>query len=156
MIYLGIDPGLSGALAVVSDAGRVEVWDMPTLTITVNGKAKRQLDLAALSKWFDLHPVDQVVIEDPHALPGQGATSMFNFGFTCGALHALVVSTETPMLPVRPAKWKAALGLTKDKDATRRWASRVYPTFAHLWTRAKDDGRAEAVLLAYYGMKVMA
>lgn len=159
---LGIDPGLGGALALyqpqhpIFAAGYAEVIDMPTHTITVNGKQKRQIDLYQLARWIDMHSSDisLAVIEDPHALPGQGVTSSFNFGAACGIAQMAAASAMIPMHLVRPATWKKAMNLTADKDASRRRASMLFPQHSANWARAKDDGRAEAVLLAYYGSKL--
>ena len=154
--YLGIDPGLDGALALYAP-GALEVLPMPTHTITVNQKKKRALDLAALATWFDLNRnrVRHAVIENPSAMPGQGVTSSFNFGFNCGVMQSMVAASVIPYTLVRPAVWKREMGLTADKDATRRTASQLMPAFAHLWPRVKDDGIAEAALLALYASKVV-
>jgi crossover junction endodeoxyribonuclease RuvC len=154
--FIGIDPGLSGAIAVWPENGEPVVNDMPTFEITVNGKKKTQIDLAQLARttpqsWQSWH----AFIENPGAMPGNGAVSMFNFGFACGVAQMAVAAAGIPYTLVKPAIWKRALGLTADKDASRQLASRLFPQSAHLWARKKDDGRAEAVLLAYYGSKVL-
>jgi crossover junction endodeoxyribonuclease RuvC len=84
-------------------------------------------------------------------MPAQGVTSAFNFGFAAGALQGLVAGNAIPMHLVAPLTWKRHYKLSADKDASRRRASQLFPAHSHLWARAKDDGRAEAVLLAYYG-----
>jgi len=155
--FIGIDPGLSGAIAVIDmRASHINVVDMPLHTITRNGKAKRQLDLYQLGNWFDLHrnTIKLATIEAVHSMPAQGITSAFTFGFAAGALQGLVAGNAIPMHLVAPLTWKRAFKLTSDKDASRRAASQLFPAFSHLWARAKDDGRAEAVLLAYYGSKL--
>lgn len=155
-IFLGIDPGLGGALATYqkTESGvLIYAEDMPTFEITVNGKKKRQIDLYKLAGLFNnnFQIADHAFIEDPHALPGQGVTSSFNFGASCGVAQMAVASCGIPMTLVRPAIWKKALSLTADKDACRRRASQLFPRYASLFSRSKDDGRAEATLLAYYG-----
>ena len=153
---LGIDPGLSGALALYNPETKdVEIVDMPTHEIKVNGKKKRTLDIYALGRWIDLNMnlIKEAIIEEPSAAPGQGVTSMFNFGFSCGVAQAVVAANMIPMTLVRPATWKKALGLTSEKDLSRRRASMLFPQHIGKWTRAKDDGRAEALLLAYYRSK---
>ena len=147
----GIDPGASGAIAVLT-GDELEIIDMPTLEI----RGKRILDLGTLARFFDLHGagLSLAVIEDPHAMPGQGVSSMFKFGFACGAVQAFVASAFIPVKLVAPAQWKRAMGLTSDKDASRRLASQLLPRWSHLWARVKDDGRAEAALLALYGRKL--
>lgn len=151
--FLGIDPGLSGAMALYDPkAVQVVIGDVPTLEI--NGK--RVVDLATLAQYFDMNSghVKHATIEAVGAMPGQGVSSMFKFGFVAGALQAMVAAHFIPVHLVQPAKWKKALGLTGDKDASRRLASQHFPQFAHLWARVKDDGRAESVLLALYGSKL--
>lgn len=157
-MILGIDPGASGALALlaIGDKGqeRIDrVFDMPTHEIKVNGKTKRRLDLYQLARWVDLYcsGIELAVIEDVHSMPGQGVVSVFSFGFAAGAAQQVVASACIPTLLVSPAKWKNRLGLTADKDGSRRLASMKFPDAAHNWARVKDDGRAEAALLAHYG-----
>jgi len=127
--------------------------DMPTKPIIVNGKQKRTLDLSKLGAFFELHAerIRLVTIEDPHAAPGQGVTSMFNFGFNCGAAQMAVAAHAVPTYLVRPAKWKLDMGLTSNKDDSRALATKLLPQFAHHWSLKKHDGRAEATLLAIYG-----
>jgi crossover junction endodeoxyribonuclease RuvC len=153
-LICGIDPGLSGAIALYGPLGStLLITDMPVHEITINGKTKRVLDLYALARWIDLYAatIKLCVIEDPHAMPGQGVSSCFTFGFNCGAVQAMAASSFVPMRLVRPATWKKAMHLSADKDASRRAASQRLPTFSSLWARSKDDGRAEAALLAMYG-----
>jgi crossover junction endodeoxyribonuclease RuvC len=157
MKYLaGIDPGLHGAIALLDEHGAVQVYDMPTHKITVNDKGRHQIDLYALARLLDMHGPDirMAYIEEVHAMPAQGVSSSFSFGFAAGAVQAMVASAFVRMHLVSPAKWKRAMGLTADKDASRRMASRLLPCFSHLWARALDDGRAEAALLAVYGSRL--
>lgn len=158
---LGIDPGLNGALAlrfdgrpweVKQDENEIEVFDIPTHLITVNGKKKKQIDLYAFARWIDVHrnTIKYAVIENPHSMPKQGVTSAFNFGFTCGVAQAMIASALIRTLLVRPATWKKQLGLSKDKDACRVRASERFPKYSSLWALAKHDGRAEATLLTLY------
>lgn len=155
---LGIDPGLSGALALLDAnygyaGAALQVVDMPTLTITTNGKKRKRIDLANLATWFDLHAssIEKAVIEDVNAMPGQGVSSMFKFGCVFGNLEAFVAAHFIKVETVRPQVWKKHFGLTADKDAARLHASRLLPAFSSLWSRSCDDGRAEAALLALYG-----
>lgn len=160
---VGIDPGLSGAVALyATDALRagaeyrlqtLKIIDMPAHEIKVNGKKRRQLDLYQLARWFDLHAADMrhAYIESVHSMPKQGVSSSFAFGFAAGAVQAMVAASFVPMTLVSPRVWKAAMHLNADKDASRRLASQRLPAFSHLWACAKDDGRAEAALLALYG-----
>lgn len=152
--FLGIDPGLSGALAFFDPVSNdLQVMDMPTHTITVNAKKKRRLDLNSLDVIFSSMLAVKTtiaVIENVNAMPKQGVTSSFNFGFTAGALNAFLAAKRIPFVSVAPATWKKIMRVTSDKDATRREASRLMPMHADKWRQVKDDGRAEAALLAYY------
>lgn len=153
MIVVGIDPGFSGAIAVV-DAGRlVEVHDMPTLA---SPKGRTELD--HLSLLGILRMVEErsrggavVWLEQVAAMPGQGVSSVFRFGQTYGAIECAVMSVHLPLRHVTAPVWKRALGLTADKGVCRRAAILRYPDAAQAFARVKDDGRAEAALIAAYG-----
>lgn len=157
-MIIGIDPGLSGAYAVYMGGAGVCPHDLPTLTVTVNKKQKVQLDLHRLYAMLKTYSVmsPHVVIEQVNAMPKQGITSAFNFGFTNGAIYALVIALGYPVTMVPPSVWKKAMGITggeekKDrKDEARKRASQLFPWIAGYFARVKDDGRAEAALLAYY------
>jgi hypothetical protein len=161
--YLGIDPGLHGALALYRPgnpelgAPYMTIEDIPTLEITVNKKKRLRLDLATLRIWFDFHGPDVIsaLIEEPHSMPDMGAPSIFTFGFVCGAIQQAVVDAQIPYRVIDPAAWKKMMHLSADKDATRQAASRMFPSFAHLWARKCDDGRAEAGLLAALRSKMI-
>lgn len=157
MIVAGIDPGKSGAMAIIQGDGSVSFHDVPR--ITLKGK-----DKPAWGQWsrewcmaLDLAGVEAVVIEDIAARPGQGVTSMFTFGRTLGFVHGLVAATTScPVHFVTPAVWKGKLGLlNSSKGASREKCSNLYPGTARELARVKDDGRAEAALLAHYGRKFL-
>jgi crossover junction endodeoxyribonuclease RuvC len=153
-LILGIDPGLDGALAVYSPQhNAVQTWDLPMLHFLVNKKEKRYLDVSGLKVWMDDHDIlfNHVIMENPNAMPKQGITSAFNFGQTIGLLIGLVTGLGCKLTLVRPANWKRAMSLDSDKDKCRQRASQLFPKCAGQWLRKKDDGRAEAALLAYYG-----
>jgi len=153
-LIAGIDPGLSGAIAFLDpDTHEIDVYDMPTLTLTRNGKKKRTIDLYALGMLMDSkrNDIRFAVVEAPSSRPGEGVTSAFTFGFVCGCAQMAVAANIVPMELVAPATWKRLLRLSDDKDASRALASRLYPKSANLWPLVKHDGRAEALLLAHYG-----
>ena len=151
---LGIDPGLDGALAIVSGDTVVAVQDMPTNTVTVNGKQRRIVDAYALARWIDAQQIDFAVIEDVSSQPKDGAVQAFKFGMTKGHAVQAVASNMIRMFLAHPSTWKRAMGLEgQDKDASRRVASQMFPAASHYWPLKKHDGRAEAVLLAHYGRK---
>ncbi len=149
-ILLGVDPGLSGALAFY-DGHELMIHDMPTLTITKNGKEKRRVDLMALLGILRTYPVKHCFLEAVNAMPGQGVTSMFSMGRTFGHIEMGIASCNIPITEVHPRAWKQKMNCTADKDSSRLRASQLLPNEAHQWSRKKDDGRAEATLLALYG-----
>lgn len=149
-MIIGIDPGLSGAIFLLQGDDS-DVFDMPVTERLVNGKLKRQIDPASLAR---ILPTDAefVIVEQVSAMPGQGVTSSFNFGFTAGAIQGVVAALGLPLRTVHPQVWKRKFGLLgQPKDASRAEASRRLPQHAHLWPLKKHDGRAEAALLALYG-----
>lgn len=146
---IGIDPGASGAVAVVSDAGGlVTVFDMPVFKI--NGKSR--LDVHQLGEQLrSILPASKAVVELVGAMPRQGVSSTFVFGFSTGAVHGALGALSVPLDTVTPAKWKAHFRLTKDKDAARQLATRKWPHGP--FSRVKDAGRAEAALIALYAIE---
>ena len=154
MILMGADPGLSGALAFLdTDSGDLEILDMPTLKAGTGGK--RIIDLATLAREIDARSdyVRHAFVEAVSTRPGEGAVGAFSFGQGFGALCGIIVANFIPRTFVRPAVWKKALGVPAAKDAARDRASQLLPQHAAQWARVKDDGRAEAALIAYYGSK---
>lgn len=150
---LGIDPGQSGALALVDVAApNVIVIDMPVHEI----RGKKHLDLYQLARWIDLYAasVSRAVVEEVGAMPKQGVSSSFKFGFNAGAANMAVAAAFIPAVLVRPNVWKREMGVAAAKTTSRQAASRLFPAFSHLWHRETDDGRAEAVLLAVYGSRM--
>ena len=153
-LFVGIDPGLSGALAF-RFGEEMDVRPMPTLTISKAKGTRRVLDLTALSNIIDDKTKNAarvgVFIERVSAMPKQGVASMFSFGESYGAIKGIVAAHFLPMTLVTPVTWKAKLKVSKNKDDARYRASQLMPRFAHLWSRRKDDGMAEAALIAFYG-----
>ncbi|MEY4863773.1 MAG: hypothetical protein RLZ51_1868 [Pseudomonadota bacterium] len=154
MISFGIDPGFSGAIAEFYPVERkLYVHDMPTVP---GQKGKVELNCHAVLEL--LHTAGEpatVWIEKVGARPGQGVSSMFRFGQQLGALEMAVAATEHQLRWVTPAKWKAHFGLSADKGAARKVAMERFPAVASLFARAKDDGRAEAALIALYGAEAL-
>jgi len=151
---LGIDPGLGGAMAFLHRKGRLLVRDVPTLEVVRGKKKKREIDQHGLQEILSKfgRGVTIAYMEVASAMPGQGTTSMFAFGFVYGSLRQAIVSNGIAMTHVAPPVWRKALAVRKGKDASRLRASELMPEYAELWSRAKDHGRAEAALIAYYGM----
>lgn len=147
MITVGIDPGNTGAIAFIH--GRfVTVVDMPLMA---NGK-KQQVNPAELSRILmdNIHEFDcEIFIEKVSAMPGQGVSSMFNFGMGYGVIQGVVAALGYRYQLVTPQKWKKVAGLIgKEKDNARTLAQQLYPD-APLG-RKKDIGRADAILIAHY------
>jgi crossover junction endodeoxyribonuclease RuvC len=149
MRVLGIDPGLHGALALIdTDFDDVlVVRDMPIAKTTV----RHELVAPWLSDIVrELEP-HEVYLERVHALPRQGVSSSFSFGMTYGTTRGVLAALKLPTHLVTPNEWKRALRLGADKSAARAMAANLFAREANLFARVKDDGRAEAALLAYFG-----
>lgn len=146
MIIAGIDPGANGGLATY-------YLDSHGLFLDPVPKVGKEIDKVAWACEWDLHGCDHIFIEQVGAMPGQGVTSMFNFGMVYGFVQALAFSTGVPVTFVRPQEWKKGVGIPNgaDKGASRLRASQLFPNDADKWSRVKDDGLAEAALIAYYG-----
>lgn len=160
MSFVGIDPGLSGALAFLGMAEdgtirTLQVRDMPIFTITNNKHKRREIDTQSLAQAIRLWAPHLVVVERVHSMPGQGVASSFTFGQGYGEIRGVTAALALPVEFVGPRVWKKALGVTSDKDTSRRAASMLFPRHAAYWSRKKDDGRAEAALLAWYGWRRM-
>ena len=143
-MILGIDPGISGALAWVSDDGHlISTSDMPV--IEINGKKK--VSPYILADMLKARMPTLAVIEEVGAMPGQGVTSMFGFGYSAGILAGVCAGLMVPTVMYRPAVWKRAAGVPADKGAARQMAQRFWPGCRD-FDRVKDGGRAGAALLA--------
>lgn len=155
MIVIGIDPGFTGAIAWLQD-GELAVFDMPTLP---GAKGKTTLNyhglITLLARPVGSEEPITVWLEQVGARPGQGVSSMFRFGQQLGAIEALVAAAGYRLRYVTPAKWKKHFGLSADKGAARGVAMQRFPEAADMFARAKDDGRAEAALIALYGHEEM-
>ena len=153
MRIIGIDPGLSGAIAVLEDSKVKEIFDMPVMP---DGKKnKRQLNSALLVKLIKDNIKDfentVMVVEQVNAMPGQGVTSMFNFGQTFGAIKGICAALGLPIFFVRPAKWKKHFELiNSSKDASRTKAIEMYPSNSEQLSKKKDVNKSDAILIARY------
>lgn len=155
MIIMGIDPGLSGAVAACDTiAGSMVLFDIPTFSLSRNGKSKREIDAVQLANLIaaDRHP-NHAFVEQVGAMPGQGVSGMFAFGKAYGIIIGVLAARGVPVTFVNPRVWKKALGVPTAKDGARARASQLMPASAEHWTRVKDDGRAEAALIAYWGVR---
>ena len=153
MIIFGIDPGLGGAISVLENKRVIEAFDMPTM---IDGKKnKRQVNGAQVTNIIkerlngDKEII--VVVEHVNAMPGQGVTSMFNFGQSFGVIKGICAALSLPIYFVRPIKWKKHFNLIKtNKDASRTKAIEVYPEISSKLSRKKDSNKADAILIGRY------
>lgn len=154
MKILGIDPGINGALASYDGSDFVISYDIPKLKSKGRGE---EINWAVLAEDFDLMFKDctHAFIENVQSRPGEGRGSGFKFGYAAGGLRALVACHRIPITMVTPTTWKASLGLTSDKDYSRTKATLLFAFNAADFARKKDNNKAEAALLAYYGHKRM-
>lgn len=156
MKVVGIDPGVTGAIALF-DGKNLLVEDIPNLEVVVNKKRKTALNFSAISELFQIlfAGADHAFLEQVSAMPGQGVTSMFNFGKTAGALEMALSMSGLPYTLVSPIKWKSELGLNSSGTRSLQRANQIFPSFPQFFKRVKDHNRAEAALLAWYGHQVM-
>ena len=155
MLIIGIDPGISGSICFFQDGKIVDVIEMPTMT--EGKKNKKQVNSSQVFneifekiKKLDKNEI-KVVIEQVSAMPGQGVTSMFNFGQSFGILKGVCSAMQLPMYFVRPAKWKKYFSLiNSEKDASRTRAIEVFPYFSSQLSRKKDSNKADAILIASF------
>lgn len=158
MIFIGIDPGLDGALAAIQEDGSViAVEDTPTLTVK-GKKNKRHYNVSEMYRNLRITVAAEgqrgvrVALENVHAMPGQGVSSMFSMGYGLGLWRGIIAALDLPLTMVEPVVWKRQMGLIgKDKAASVVLAQQRFPT-ADL-RRKKDHGRADALLLALYLME---
>ena len=155
MLIIGVDPGLSGSICFFEDGKILDVVEMPTMT--EGKKNKRQVngsqvynEISKKIKQVDKKDI-KVIIEQVSAMPGQGVTSMFNFGQSYGILKGMCSAMQLPMYFVRPAKWKKYFGLINtEKDASRTKAIEIFPYFSSNLSKKKDSNKADAILIASY------
>lgn len=145
--FIGIDPGISGAIASISPSG-IEFVDCPT--IKQNGKNRPNSTLMASELRRLAVPDSIAIIEIVHAMPGQGVSSMFSFGMGYGIWLGLLSGLDIPFEMITPQTWKKHFNLSGDKEASRMKALQLFPTEAHELKLKKHHGRAEALLLAEY------
>lgn len=154
MIVVGVDCGFSGAIAHYCTRTKdLDVIDMPVI---LNSKGKNEIDIHSLLHLLEPEAKDRMaVVEQVVSRPNQSSVATFRFGMGYGALIACVAANKTPMHLVTPQKWKKHFGLTSDKDTSRQLAMQRFPDYAEKFVRKKDDGRAEAALIALYGAEVL-
>jgi crossover junction endodeoxyribonuclease RuvC len=155
MLIIGIDPGISGSICFFKDGKILDVIEMPTMT--EGKKNKKQVNGSQvyneISKRVNENEKQnvRVIIEQVSAMPGQGVTSMFNFGQSFGILKGMCSAMQLPMFFVRPAKWKKYFNLiNSEKDASRTKAIEIFPYFSSQLSKKKDSNKADAILIASF------
>ena len=155
MLIIGIDPGISGSICFFENGKVIDIVEMPNMA---DGKKnKRQVNGAQIYNEISLRIKNfnkediRVVIEQVSAMPGQGVTSMFNFGQSFGVLKGICSAMQLPMYFVRPAKWKKYFNLiNSEKDASRTKAIEIFPYISSQLSKKKDSNKADAILLASF------
>ena len=155
MLIIGIDPGISGSICFFQEGKIMDVIEMPTM---IEGKKNKkqvngsQIFNEILERIRNIDKKDiKVVIEQVSAMPGQGVTSIFNFGQSYGILKGICSAMQLPMYFVRPAKWKKYFNLiNSEKDASRTRAIEIFPYFSTQLSRKKDNNKADAILIASF------
>ena len=157
MLIIGIDPGVSGSICFFKDGRILDVIEMPTMN--EGKKNKKQVNGAQIYNEItkrinnnsDTNNNVRVVIEHVTAMPGQGVTSMFNFGQSFGILKGICSAMQVPMFFVRPTKWKKYFNLiNSEKDASRTRAIEIFPYFSSQLSKKKDSNKADAILIASF------
>ena len=155
MLIIGIDPGITGSICFFQDGKIVDVIEMPNMQ--EGKKNKKQVNGAQIFNEISLKIKDKskenikVVIEQVSAMPGQGVTSMFNFGQSFGVLKGICSAMQLPMYFVRPTKWKKYFNLiNSEKDASRTKAIEIFPYYSSKLSKKKDSNKADAILIASF------
>tara|TARA_B100000941_G_scaffold160893_1_gene114454 strand:- start:3467 stop:3958 length:492 start_codon:yes stop_codon:yes gene_type:complete len=153
MKIIGIDPGLSGAIAIIQDNKVLGIYNMPVMA--EGKKNKRQINSAQLVNIIKENTKSNediaVVVEQVNAMPGQGVTSMFNFGQTFGAIKGVCAALKLPIFFVRPSKWKKYFELiNSSKDSSRTKVIEMYPSLSSQLSKKKDVNKSDAILIARF------
>ena len=155
MLIIGIDPGISGSICFFEDGIIKDVIEMPIMS--EGKKNKKQVNSSQIFNEISrrINKIDKknikVIIEQVSAMPGQGVTSMFNFGQSFGVLKGICSAMSLPVYYVRPAKWKKYFNLiNSEKDASRTRAIEIFPYFSPQLSRKKDSNKADAILISSY------
>ena len=155
MLIIGIDPGISGSICFFEDGKIIDVIEMPTMTEGKKNKKQvngSQIYNEILKRTIKFQKKDiRVIVEQVSAMPGQGVTSMFNFGQSFGILKGICSAMQLPIYFVRPAKWKKYFNLiNSEKDASRTRAIEIFPYFSSQLSKKKDANKADAILIASF------
>lgn len=153
--YIGFDPGLDGAFAVIDKRGNiVQIFDMPTVEVQVGKSMKRKVAPAAIADELKMFCGQaSAIVESVAARPGQGVTSMFGFGRSLGVVEGVLAGLGIPYELVPPQTWAKQMRIAPGKGGSRQRAMELWPTQAGEFKRIKDDGRADSALIALYCLK---
>jgi crossover junction endodeoxyribonuclease RuvC len=153
-MIIGIDPGAKGAIAFFDPAiGSLVVKDMPTMEVVRNGKNKTEISPSLIAQLIREHgpcPL-MAIIEKVGAMPGQGVSSMYAFGRGVGMIEGVLAGLNVPTITITPQVWRKVAKVRGGKDGSRLRACELFPRDAALFARVRDDGRAEAALIAWAG-----
>ena len=155
MNVAGIDPGLTGALAIIDEYRVVFVDDLPVHQIHAGKRTRAEIDLGGMRELLTSLTYDHVFIEQVAARPGQGVTSMFRFGLTAGQIVGLVAGLRVPYSLVLPQRGQRIASCGPAPDEARRRAGQLYPDAVQYLTRKRDAGRADAILIARSGLMTL-
>lgn len=152
MRYIGgIDPGLTGALAVLDFQDfKLHIWDTPTVSVKVGERVRKRCDPERFVEAFAHFPLDYCTIENVQSLPSDGHVGAFTFGKVTGITIGIAYGLDIPLASVAPAKWKMQMQVPADKKAAKYRASQLFPNCTAAWGREMDHGRAEAAIIALY------
>lgn len=151
---IGCDPGLSGAIAIIDvRKGLVDTLDMPTVEVKVGNAYKKRVAPEVIAAELRCYaPYATAFIEKVSAMPGQGVSSMFAFGEAYGLVRGVLAGMGIPVTTVTPAVWTKAMRVAGGKGGSRQRAMELWPDKAGLFKRVKDNGRADAALIAQWGI----
>lgn len=149
---IGIDPGVHGAIAVITPGPwTISVIDTPKRVVEVAGKDRNEIDIVPFATFLQAQSARLLVSEKVHSRPTDGVKQAFSFGRCFGQIEMATALLKLPHLLPTPQAWKRRLMCSADKNLSRQRASALIPAAAPLFSRKKDDGRAEAALLALFG-----
>lgn len=156
MRIIGFDPGAHGAIALVENGQLLELHDMPAMRVKRGTRVVNEVNAAALGQLVAALRAEAAVVEKVGAMPGQGVSSMFAFGRALGVIEGVLGALQVPYTKVPPQEWQKGMRVRGGKDGARERASALFPARAGDFARVKDDGRADAALLAAYGAGLLA
>lgn len=150
---IGIDPGASGAIALLVNGAVQAIWDMPAVVLKVGRKQRRRIVAAELARIVREAGADHAFVENVNAMPGEGPAGAFAFGKAVGYAEMACAAIGVPVTTITPMEWKRGLSVPADKAGARARASQLLPQASGHWPLVKHDGRAEAALIALYGVR---